>query len=336
MAQKPESIEWNEDNKTYLLTHPIQDAQKKWPNHKLESLKAARRRFRAQIPGLRKVPKINPTRIKLGVMPSPQKARILIYDIETSYLVGKVWGMYDQNVIGGYSGLLSDYQILTVAWTWYDPEKDKLKHVVHVKGQDDFPNYKPGVNDDTEIVAFIHSLYGEADIVIAHNGNQFDQKKCRARMVIRGHQPPAPNIEIDTKRMAKAVGGFTSNKLSDLAIMFGEELKADPGGIKTWDGCLSGDPKAWKHMKWYNKHDIPPLVGIYKKLLPWVKNMPGLNLINNDMEACPKCGGHNLTRQGRRKYNKTTTYQRVQCKDCSGWSQQRTAEKTTQKVLFTN
>lgn len=253
------------------------------------------------------------------------KPRVLIWDIETSPLLSYTWGIWQQDVIK----VKEDWQILSVAWKWLGEKQ------VHVLGQDDFPGYKPGVNNDFMVVAKIRQLLDEADIVIAHNGDQFDQKKAIARIIIRGLTPPSPYKQIDTKKVAKRYGAFTSNRLKDLAEAMDVARKGSPGGFETWEGCLAGDPKAWAKMKKYNKQDIPPLEEIYLKLRPFMDNHPGMNLYSVDnFDKCPKCGGGPLHKRGTKKTTKVGVVQRYQCQNCDGWSQARRGEKT--EVQFVN
>lgn len=242
-----------------------------------------------------------------------REARILIYDIETSPLIGYTWGVWQQDVIE----VMQDFQILSVAWRWYGESK------LHVVAQDDFKGYKPGKLDDRAVVETLHKLWDEADIVIAHNGNQFDQKKVRARIAIHRLPPPSPFFQIDTKQVAQRYFGFTKNNLKDLAKMLGvEHQKGDPGGFGTWKGCLAGDVKAWKHMKKYNKQDIPPLEEIYTILRPWITNHPNLARITNRPETCPKCGQSKWESAGWRTTN-VTRYRRYRCRNCGGYASQR-------------
>jgi len=241
--------------------------------------------------------------------------RVLIYDIETSPIIGYTWGIYQQDVIK----VLEDWQILTVAWKWLGEKK------VFCIGQDDLPGYEPGVNNDKEIVKRIRALFDEADIIIAHNGDSFDQKKCQARMITHGLKPPSPYKQLDTKKLFRKYGAFTSNRLGALASQLGAHLKGDPGGIETWHGCLKGDPKAWARMKRYNRHDIPPLEDLYKTIRPWVNNHPAMNL--DTPNACPKCGGGPLRPRGWAP-TKTGKRQRYSCDSCGGWCQDRVLVKS--------
>jgi hypothetical protein len=239
-------------------------------------------------------------------------SKILLYDLETSYIITreKKWGLYDENPLN--REIIEDMQILCFAYKWLGEDK------VKVISQDDFPSYVPGVNNDFMVVAALYQLFSEADIVIAHNGDQFDQRKTNARLAIRGFDPPSNYFQVDTKKVAKRYFGFTSNKLSDLAIALGLDHKADAGGLSTWDGCLAGDPKAWKHMKEYNKQDVKVLEQIYLKLRPWIVNHPNIGLIDNeDPDLCENCGSDKLIRRGTR-YTSRRRYQRLRC-ECGHW-----------------
>lgn len=242
-----------------------------------------------------------------------RKAKVLFYDIETSPIIGYTWGVWQQDVVA----IKEDWQILTVAWKWLGDSK------VHCIGQDDFPNYKPGVNNDIEVVKQIHKLFDEADIVIAHNGNSFDQPKCQARMMVHGLTPPSPYKQIDTKRLAKRYAAFTRNNLKWLAKDLNVAQKGDAGGFETWEGCLAGDPKAWRKMKRYNKQDIPPLEDIYKKLAPWMTNHPNMARITNMPEACPNCMAVGKLQSRGTRVTNVSRFFRYQCQACGHWCSSR-------------
>jgi hypothetical protein len=236
------------------------------------------------------------------------KARILAYDVETSPLICYTWQTYQCDVIE----VIEDYQILTVAWQWVGEKK------VYCVGQDDFKGYKPGVNDDTEVVKKIRELMCEADAVLGHNSKSFDDKKSQARMMIRGLDPPTYYKQLDTKQMAKRVGAFTSNSLKNLSNDLNVARKGNSGGFETWKGCLAGDPKAWKQMKKYNKQDIPPLVDLYLKFRPWDKQALPMNVIEGKPKACPICAAESKMTKNGSYYSKTGQWQVWTCHSCKG------------------
>lgn len=240
----------------------------------------------------------------------------LVWDIETSPLIVYKWDIWSEGIIE----MIEDKQILSVAWQWVGDKK------VKVLGQDDFPDYKPGVINDKEIVKFIRNLLDECDYEVAHNGDQFDVKIVNSRMMVHELTPPAPYKQIDTKKIAKRVGGFTSNRLKDLAQSLSVAQKGDSGGFATWKGCLAGDKKAWKQLKKYNKQDIPPLMDLYMKFRPWDKQGVPMNVHANRPDACPKCGGVKMMAGMKYRATNTNLYQYFRCRDCGGMARVRLPE----------
>lgn len=243
------------------------------------------------------------------------KPRVLVFDIENSPIIGYTWKLWDTDVIR----MEKDWHLLSFAWMWLGEKQ------IHVLGLDDYPDYEKDKTNDYHLSKDLHALIDEADCILGHNSDAFDMKKAYARFVTHGFAPPSPVRSIDTLKIAKKHFMFTSNKLDSLASALGVARKADAGGIDTWLGCLAGDPKAWARMKKYNKQDVRVTAEVYERLLPYAAGHPNLAAMGGDMEACPKCGSHNLTRQGY-KYNRTTTMAQFKCLDCGGWCSSRVAE----------
>lgn len=250
------------------------------------------------------------------------KARVLLYDLEVAPNLSYTWGKWEQNVIQ----FQRESYILCFAYKWLG---EKTTRVV---GLDDFEGYDPTDHDDFNVVATLWELFDQADVVVAHNGNAYDQKRSQGRMLAHGMPPPSPYQQIDTLREVKRYFSFNSNKLGDVGKMLGVGQKAETGGFDTWLGCMAGDPKAWALMKKYNKQDVVLLEQVYLALRPWMVSHPAVNTISGQPEACPKCGEDALIRQGT-KATKTATYQRYQCNACHGWCRSRMADKTT-KVAY--
>lgn len=234
-----------------------------------------------------------------------KKPRILLYDLETSYTVGAVWGLYEQNV----AVTLREPYILTVAWKW---SGDKT---THVRGLPDFPLYKKDKKNDKQIVQFIKELFDEADIIIAHNGNSFDQKWCYARFAVHKIPPPSPAKYIDTKVVAKNKFRFNSNSLNNLGKYFEIGEKIDTGGIQLWVDCIEYDKKeAWSKMCKYNKQDVVLLEKVYEHMKPYMTNHPNLAVFNGERIACPNCGSKIVQKRGI-SFGKQNWW----CKSCDSW-----------------
>ena len=248
--------------------------------------------------------------------------RTLLWDIETSPNLGYVWGKWQQNVLA----FDSEWHMLSIAWKWLGERS------VHCIGLPDFEMYAKEPENDYGLAHLAHELFTEADIVVAHNGVAFDTKKAQARMLIHGFDPPAPFKEVDTLKLARGSFAFTSNRLDDLCKVLGIGGKVATGGFSTWLGCLNGDPRSWAKMKRYNAHDVRLLEQLYLKLRPWALRHPNVATMTDDPDACPKCKGKDLTRQGWRYYG-VTKRQRFQCQDCGGWCQGRVVYKSEAKYV---
>ena len=234
------------------------------------------------------------------------KQKILLYDIETSYTVGAVWGLYDQNV----AGVIREPYMISFSWKWLGDSK------THVLALPDFKLYDEDKHDDSMLVASLHELFDKADVIIAHNGNAFDQKWAYGRFLVNGMMPPSPAKYIDTKLIAKSKFRFNSNSLKHLAIYMGCKNKMDTGGIDLWIDCIENDdPKAWHKMKLYNKQDVVVLEEIYLKMLPYITNHPSHG------EGCNNCESDNLQKRGFALLKGDYKAQRYQCQDCGAWLQ---------------
>lgn len=238
-----------------------------------------------------------------------QRPRVLLLDIETFPNVAYVWGKYQQDVIR----YKQETCMATFAWKWLG-EKE-----VFAKGLPDYKGYRAGSYDDEKLVQDLWALLDEADIVVAHNGDQFDVKVCQARFIFHKLTPPRPFKTIDTKKATKKVARFNSNKLDDLSALLEKEKK-----IKTdfdlWNGCIEGDRAAWAQMVKYNKKDILLLEKLYLRLRPWITNHPNFAVLAGvGSRVCPKCGADALQRYG---YTVTQSrrYQKLRCSACGGFA----------------
>lgn len=232
------------------------------------------------------------------------KAKILFLDIETLPNIGYAWGKYDQNIIK----FTQQTCIATYAAKW-------LGEKPFGKSLPNYPGYKAGSYDDKKLVVDIWKLLDEADIVVAHNGDDFDVRVCKARFIYHDLNPPAPFKTVDTKKVASRVGRFNSNSLNDLGSLMGlgEKIKTD---FSLWEGCINGNRKSWKQMLTYNIQDVVLLEKLYLKLRPWTTTHPNLTLFGE--AKCPKCGSVSIQLRGE-AITTTKCYQRFQCKDCGGW-----------------
>lgn len=244
---------------------------------------------------------------------------ILIYDIETSPIVTEGWSMWQEPV-----RLIEDWNIICFAYKWLG---EKQTHFIanwhHTKNP----------KNDKKTATAIRDLFDEADIVIAHNGDKFDQKKSKARFLYHNLIPPSPYRSIDTLKVAKKEFALTSNRLDDIAKFLGLDGKLEHEGfMKMWDGIKAHNPKTQANMKKYNLQDVNLLEQVYLRLRPYTSNHPNLTVIAEE-QGCPKCLSNNIYKRGF-VFTNTGQYQRYQCKECGGWFQDRCMDKSEFKCHY--
>lgn len=232
---------------------------------------------------------------------------ILFYDIETSPLEINTWGLYDQNSLN----LIKDWQLISFSYKW--------------RGQKAVTCLSQRTMSEKALVKALHKLLDQADIVVAQNGDEFDNKKASAKFIEFGLTPPSSYQKVDTLKTARKYFKFTSNKLDDLGVRLGVGRKLQTGGFDLWLRCLRNERKAWLLMEKYNKQDVILLEKIYDKLLPWMNNHPNVTLYKTGGK-CPKCGSLRLKSKGY-QYNANSRFKRYYCKDCGGHCSDRLSQK---------
>lgn len=211
------------------------------------------------------------------------KPRILFYDVETRPNLGYTWSKYEQNVLS----FEREWELLSCAFKF---QGDKEVQCVTRQGK----------KDDLRVVKKVQQLFQEADILVAHNGDEFDFKKLTARMLFHGLPPVKPLAMIDTKKVAKKHFSFNGNGLADLGkfLRLGDKIKHT--GFDLWLGCMQDDPTSWRQMIAYNKQDVTLLEKVYDRFRPWIIAHPNVaRLLGRTSDsACPTCASGKTQKWG--------------------------------------
>jgi hypothetical protein len=231
-----------------------------------------------------------------------------LLDLETFPNLSYTWGAWEQNVIE----ILEPWYVLSYAAQWFGTRP------IICRGLDDVGQRPGRPNSDRRLMQEVHALMDEADIIVAHNGIDFDVKVANARFIAHGFVPPSPYKVVDTKRTIKQVARFSSNKLDWLCKQLGLGRKVEHEGFPLWKGCAAGDPAAWARMKRYNRHDVRLLGDLYRTIAPWIRQ-PNAALFSGD-ERCvnPVCRSTDIEWRGVSRQI-TRTYRRFQCRKCGKW-----------------
>ena len=254
---------------------------------------------------------------------NPKLPKILIFDIETSPLRAYIWSRWKQNIY--LDQTISEWFMLSWSAKWLfstEVMSDRLT------GEEAL------AENDKRITESIWKLIDEADIVVAHNGLAFDEKKLNARFLLNGLPPASPYQTIDTKVIAAKQFGFSSNKLDALAGYFGFKVKLDTD-FSLWERCMRGDDEALQYMEIYNRHDVELLEEVYIRLRPWIKAHPNVALYVEATEpVCANCGSTHLEYAGN-YYTQTGKYDTYRC-ECGALNRMRTSTvpKDVRKTLM--
>ena len=252
--------------------------------------------------------------------------KILVLDIETAPNTAHVWGLFKQNI--GISQIIATGRVMCFAAKWVDKKEIIFKSEV-----------KDG-HKETIIAA--HALIEEADAVLSYNGERFDLPTLNKEFIEYGLPPPAPYHHIDLLKIARRRFRFISNKMDLLARELGLKGKVRHPGHDMWVDCMNGNPKAWKLMERYNKHDVRLLERIYEKMLPWIDTHPNAALYIQNTAAtdgkrkhiCTNCGSSHVQSKGVQK-NRTASYPRFKCMDCGTWMRGRYSITKADKTILT-
>lgn len=238
--------------------------------------------------------------------------KIIIYDIEITPKLG--W-FYPPDYETKALHIERDWHVMCFAW------KELGKKKVHFHALNDYAGYEEDPYNDKELLLDLRKMLDDADVVIGHNSDKFDEKKANARFVYHGITPPSPYERIDTLKIARANFKFDSNRLNDLGEYLG--LGTKKGSHKDlWKDCIDGDKKAWKKMEQYNKQDIVLTEKVYLKIRGWAKVHPHMDKYRKkeDVVVCKKCTSLNVIRRG---YIAAASKwkRRYYCNECNTWFQ---------------
>lgn len=262
--------------------------------------------------------------------------KILCFDVETSPMRGAIWRLWKNNV--GVNQIETDWFLLSYSAKWLDSDRIIYKDLRHLRPD----QYEDG---DGELLRGLHSLMGQADIVVAHNGNKFDIRRINARFLIEGLPPTHNYKSVDTLVESRRRFDFPSHSLEYLTKrllpeQYWKKKSAKFPGYDLWDQCLKGNPEAWAEMEAYNRQDVVALEALYLKMRPWMighPNVGNLTKVEPGKPTCPKCGSTDVQRRGT-YHTQTQRYQRYKCNGCGGWSRGRfnVSDKTKRQNILVN
>lgn len=190
------------------------------------------------------------------------------------------------------------------------------------------------MRDDSRVVQSMADLMREADIVLAHNGDNFDVPWIRGRCWINDLEPLGPIASIDTKKLSARDFAMPHNNLDALI-----QAKLGTSKIKTdfswWKDIIElqdeAKEKALRRMLRYCKKDTKELRDLFKTMIPHVHRLPRL-VDSTDAYICPTCGSDKIQKRGKKR-TKAYTYQQFYCNHCRRYSSEKSNDRTNRTEL---
>lgn len=258
------------------------------------------------------------------IVPAGGAPKILVFDIETSFITGAIWQIGKQHV--NKSQILDDWFILSYAAKWLY-EEEVFGGVLTSK--------EALQRDDKRLAQELYKLFDSADILISYNGNMFDIPRVNTRLLINGIQPPSSYKSIDVYQTISRNFSFTSKSMDYVNYQLNLERKKETD-IDLWKRSVAGDEDALKELNLYNLQDVVVLQEQYLAVRPWIKSHPNVALWYDSKEVvCPYCGSADLAYIDHSYSTPSGLYRGFRCNHCHGVgrTQEQLLDKEKRKSL---
>lgn len=229
--------------------------------------------------------------------------RVLYLDIETSPLEGWFWGI-GHKVSLSYDNITKESKIICICWKWGGEKR------IH------YADWGTQKQDDRSLLQKFVKVLRQADIVVGHNGDNFDLKIINTRLLYHRLPPAGKLPSEDTLKQLRRTFRLSSNRLDAVGrfLSLGRKLHTD---YKLWTAVVKHkDKTAFKHMLSYCAQDVRLLEHIHKTISPYVEHkINAAVVLQRPRIACDACGSLNTKVHDYRAYGQTPS-QRRWCKDC--------------------
>ncbi len=253
--------------------------------------------------------------------------KIVFYDLETLPNLKEVMKIYPK--LSNYPGLTLKASITSIICFGYKILGEKTKCI---NAWDFKDRWKKDLNDDYDVVKAACEILRDADAIVTFNGKRFDEKFLKTRIVKHGFKTLPKLHHIDLCAESKRHLYLFNNSLSTVSKFLLEDDKMENGGWDLWVDVMERSKPAMEKMTKYCIKDVDLLVPLFKKMKPFISNIPNYNSFQSGARnLCPSCGSTRIERRGFQR-NKVKTYARYQCKDCSSWSRSDVNDKDTRSL----
>lgn len=266
--------------------------------------------------------------VKRSNTPSNLKLpKILFLDIETAPSIVSTFGRFKVNISQDHV-LREGGWIISYAYKWAGDKGVKGNVLSKIEALD---------ADDSLLTMELWELLEEADVIVYHNGVNFDLPIIKTRLIVNGLPPSSKVKSIDTLQLVREFK-FNSNKLDSLCKQLGIGQKIEHSGIKLWIDCMTGDENALQKMLEYNKMDVELLEQLYNAVKSYSTKHPNLAVTLGDKPRCNVCCSDNVSPTGKTVSTNVSVFEEYVCNDCQARFKSRKAINTKEqkKNYFSN
>lgn len=131
---------------------------------------------------------------------------------------------------------------------------------------DEYESWESRRSDDSQLVADIVAALEGFDIVVAHNGLNFDLPYLRTRLARWGLPPMKPLKLVDPVRVSRSKLRMSSNSLKSLLDLFGLNQKTEVAGDLWMRAALDGDREAMDYIVEHCVKDVEMLAELLDRV----------------------------------------------------------------------
>lgn len=212
---------------------------------------------------------------------SEEPIKRLFWDIETSFYQGWFWRLGKQYV--GPHQITQYPKIICICYKWQ--YEDEVHTITWNEKQ-----------DDKELLKKMVKVLGQANEIVAHNGDSFDLKYFRTRCIKQGVLMFPKYRTLDTLKKARRFFNFPSNKLDYIGEFLQVGRKIDTEGYKLWEDIIfKKNKKALKKMVEYCQQDVILLEDVFCAINPYIDHNTNHGVQQMlDKSACPNCASEDV------------------------------------------
>lgn len=239
-------------------------------------------------------------------MKNNDELRVLLLDMELTFAVYYAYPSKREQYLSDRN-IIHNQFCTCAAWKWLD---EVSTYVVNIT--EDKKRFKKNFRDDYIVALKLHDLMTQADIIVAHNGDNFDIKHANALFIKHGLGPIPLRKSIDTLKVARKYFAFPGNSLDSLAKRFGFGGKNQK---PNWYKMTEGDKKEINIAARYCKNDVVQLENVFNKMKPYINTFPKLRKYKDDISCCEVCQSKLLRYKGL-DFDGAKQYSRIKCMEC--------------------